>query len=63
MMVAMMVPSVYPMALLFARVSKGQPRQSNTTRTQVPSWVFVAGYLAIWTLIGSLMYLASLLVR
>jgi predicted metal-binding membrane protein len=63
MMIAMMFPSAYPMVLLFARVSKGQPRQSNTTGTQVPTWIFVAGYLAIWTLIGGLMYLASLLVR
>jgi predicted metal-binding membrane protein len=61
MMVAMMFPSVYPMVLLFARVSKGQAGQSG--RTQVPTWIFVAGYLTIWTLIGGVMYLASLLVH
>jgi predicted metal-binding membrane protein len=61
MMIAMMFPSVYPMVLLFARVSKGLAGQSD--RTRVPTWIFVSGYLAIWTLIGVLMYLASFLVR
>jgi predicted metal-binding membrane protein len=61
MMVAMMFPSVYPMVLLFARVSKGQVGQSAHTR--VPTGIFVAGYLAIWTLVGGIVYLASLLVR
>jgi predicted metal-binding membrane protein len=61
MMMAMMFPSVYPMVLLFARVSKGQVGQSAQTR--VPTWIFVAGYLAIWTLVGGVVYLASLLVR
>jgi predicted metal-binding membrane protein len=61
MMVAMMFPSAYPMVLLFARVSKGQADQ--TDRRRVPTWIFVAGYLAIWTLIGGVMYLASLLVH
>jgi predicted metal-binding membrane protein len=61
MMIAMMFPSVYPMVLLFARVSKGQAGQSG--KRQVPTWVFVAGYLAIWTLFGGLMYLGSLLVQ
>jgi len=61
MMMAMMFPSVYPMVLLFARVSKGQAAPSAQTR--VPTWIFVAGYLVIWTLIGGVMYLASLLVH
>jgi predicted metal-binding membrane protein len=61
MMIAMMFPSVYPMVLLFARVSKGQSTQ--TGHTQVPTWMFVAGYLVIWTLMGGLMYLASLGIR
>jgi predicted metal-binding membrane protein len=61
MMIAMMFPSAYPIVLLFARVSKGQTSQSN--QTQVPTWLFVTGYLAIWTFIGGLMYVASLLVR
>jgi predicted metal-binding membrane protein len=61
MMIAMMFPSVYPMVLLFAHVSKRQASQSG--KTQVPTWIFVTGYLAIWTLLGGLMYLASLLVQ
>jgi predicted metal-binding membrane protein len=60
MMIAMMFPSVYPMVLLFARVSKGQA--GPAAKAQVPTWIFVAGYLVIWTLIGGVMYLASLLV-
>jgi predicted metal-binding membrane protein len=61
MMIAMMFPSVSPMVLLFARVSKGQAAQSD--QTQVPTWIFITGYLAIWMLVGGLMYLASLLMR
>jgi predicted metal-binding membrane protein len=61
MMIAMMFPSIYPMVLLFARVSKGQATQFD--RTQVPTWIFMAGYLVIWTLLGAAMYLASLVVR
>ncbi len=61
MMIAMMFPSVYPMVLLFARVSKGQASQPGKTR--VPTWVFVTGYLAIWMLLGGLMYVGSLLLR
>jgi predicted metal-binding membrane protein len=60
-MIAMMFPSVYPMVLLFARVSKGQASQSG--KRQVPTWLFVVGYLAVWTLTGGVMYLASLLAR
>lgn len=54
MMVAMMFPSVYPMVLLFARVSKGQAAQSGAAH--VPTWIFVAGYLAIWTFFGGIAY-------
>ncbi len=61
MMIAMMFPSIYPMVLLFARVSKGQATQFD--KTQVPTWMFVAGYLVIWTLLGAVMYLASLFLR
>jgi len=62
MMIAMMFPSVYPMVLLFARVSKGQAGPS-ANKAQVPTWIFAAGYLVIWTLMGGVMYLASLLVH
>src|SRR5437660_12933982 len=45
MMAAMMLPSVAPMALLFARVS-GERRRRG--RSFVPTWVFLCGYLAAW---------------
>ena len=46
MMAAMMLPSVAPMALLFARVN-GERRRRG--RSFVPTWVFLCGYLAAWT--------------
>jgi predicted metal-binding membrane protein len=53
MMAAMMLPSVAPMALLFARISGERRGQS---RVFVPTWVFLAGYLAAWTLYGLAAY-------
>ncbi len=53
MMAAMMLPSAMPTALVFARVSaKHQPRE----RSFVPTWVFIAGYLAAWTGYGLVAY-------
>ncbi len=49
MMAAMMLPSAAPMVLLFAKVSEERGRQA---RAFVPTWVFVAGYLAVWTAYG-----------
>src|SRR6516164_608067 len=46
MMVAMMVPSATPMLLVFATVSRNRRAQG---RTFVPLWVFLAGYLLLWT--------------
>ncbi|MBI3328756.1 MAG: DUF2182 domain-containing protein [Nitrospinae bacterium] len=54
MMIAMMFPATYPMVLLFARVSKGQRGQVGAAG--VPTWIFVAGYLAIWTVFGIFAY-------
>jgi len=53
MMAAMMLPSAAPMILLFARVSRDQSRRGNVV---VPSWLFVAGYLAVWTAVGLAAY-------
>jgi predicted metal-binding membrane protein len=53
MMAAMMLPSAAPMVLLYARVARDQARQG---RHFVPTWVFVAGYLAAWTLYGLVAY-------
>jgi len=49
------------MVLLYARVSKGQPLRSGGM--PVPTWIFVAGYLAIWTLFGICAYPALLATR
>ena len=47
MMVGMMVPSALPMSLLFAAVSRKAAAQGATV---APTFVFVAGYVAMWTL-------------
>ena len=46
MMVAMMVPSATPMLLAFAAISRSRCAQG---RTIVPLWVFLTGYLVLWT--------------
>src|SRR5438094_1362944 len=48
MMAAMMLPSVMPMTLFFARIARDRGR--------APTPVFVAGYLAVWTGYGLLAY-------
>lgn len=53
MMAAMMLPSVAPMALVFARVSAERRRRG---RSFVPTWVFLCGYLAVWTAFGLAAY-------
>jgi predicted metal-binding membrane protein len=54
MMAAMMLPSVSPMVLAFARVST--ERSSRGQAAFVPTWVFLGGYLAAWTVYGLLAY-------
>jgi predicted metal-binding membrane protein len=49
MMAAMMLPSVAPMALLFARISRDRRREG---RAFVPTWIFLAGYLFAWMAYG-----------
>lgn len=56
MMVAMMVPSAAPMLLAFLTVNAGR-RESG--RTQVPAWLFLSGYLAVWTAYSALATLAQ----
>jgi predicted metal-binding membrane protein len=53
MMAAMMLPSVTPIVLMFVRVSADRQRRG---RAFVPTWVFLAGYLAAWTAYGLLAY-------
>jgi predicted metal-binding membrane protein len=53
MMAAMMLPSVVPMTLIFAKVAHGRAERGHT---YVPPWIFLAGYLLAWTLYGLLAY-------
>lgn len=49
MMAAMMFPAAAPMLLLFRKVSAQRRAQG---RAFVPTWVFAAGYLLVWTAVG-----------
>lgn len=55
MMAAMMLPSVTPMMLLFAAVSRGRvengPLEKNRAKEQplLRTGIFVSGYLSVWT--------------
>jgi predicted metal-binding membrane protein len=54
MMSAMMLPSVAPMVLAFARVTKERARREQAA--YVPTWIFLVGYLLAWTAYGVLAY-------
>jgi predicted metal-binding membrane protein len=54
MMAAMMLPSVAPMVLAFARVTKERSRRGQAAF--VPTWVLLAGYFAAWTAFGLFAY-------
>ena len=54
MMAAMMLPSVAPMVLAFARVTKERARRQQAI--YVPTWVFLLGYLGAWTAYGLVAY-------
>jgi predicted metal-binding membrane protein len=60
MMGAMMLPSVAPMVLVFARISRDRGTRG---RPFVPTWVFLAGYLLAWVGYGLLAYGLFRLVR
>src|SRR6478735_4513195 len=53
MMAAMMLPSVLPVVLLFARVSSERMRRGQAA---VGTPVFLGGYLAVWTVFGLVAY-------
>lgn len=53
MMAAMMLPSVAPTALLFAGVAR---RRAGSEHASIPTWVFLCGYLVVWTAFGLLAY-------
>ena len=57
MMVAMMFPSLAPTAVLFATITRQKRQQVETF---APAWLFVAGYVALWTLTGGAAYFADI---
>lgn len=57
MMVAMMFPTALPMILTFSKVYEGK---KTDKRSFVPTWVFVSGYLLVWTLFGIVAYFFAL---
>lgn len=56
MMVAMMFPTAAPMVLTFARVQAGKRERGQVF---VPTWIFVASYLLVWSLAGVAAYGAA----
>jgi predicted metal-binding membrane protein len=50
MMVATMFPAVAPMVLMFARLSAVK---RSSGRAFVPTWIFLCGYLLVWTALGA----------
>ena len=53
MMAAMMLPSVAPMAMLFAAVSRESTRRGGE---HISTWIFLAGYFTAWTGYGLVGY-------
>lgn len=53
MMVAMMFPAAAPMILAFHTIQAGRRQRGEAF---IATWVFVAGYLLVWTLSGLLAY-------
>jgi len=53
MMVAMMFPTAAPMILMFSKIYASKLKQE---RPFVPTWVFVSGYLLIWSLCWVVVY-------
>jgi predicted metal-binding membrane protein len=57
MMVAMMFPASAPMILVFAQIQAGKRQQG---RAAVPTWLFTATYLLVWSVFGGLAYAAAM---
>jgi len=49
MMLGMMLPSASPMILMFVRVNRNQAGTMGLVPPLVPVWVFVAGYVVVWS--------------
>jgi predicted metal-binding membrane protein len=57
MMIATMFPAVAPMVLMFARISAAK---RTAGKAFLPTWLFVAGYLIVWTALGAVAYVLAL---
>jgi predicted metal-binding membrane protein len=60
MMVAMMLPAMTPIVGLVQTIAR-QKRTQGLPFT--PAWVFVAGYVTLWTLTGSIGYAADIAIQ
>ncbi len=60
MMIAMMFPSIAPMAVLFSTISR---RKREEAAPYAPAWIFVAGYSLLWTLTGGVAYAGDLAIQ
>ena len=56
MMAAMMLPAAAPMILMFSAVYRTKRERGGAF---VPTWVFVAGYLAVWAAFGACAWAAG----
>ncbi|MBA2449002.1 MAG: DUF2182 domain-containing protein [Chloroflexi bacterium] len=56
MMAAMMLPAAAPMILMFGTIYRGKREREGAF---VPTWVFVAGYLAVWAGFGACAWAAG----
>lgn len=59
MMVAMMFPAVAPVVSFFDALSR---KRREAGMPAAPTWIFLTGYLAVWSLFGLGAYLLSVLV-
>lgn len=57
MMIAMMLPSATPMIITFHRISRTKHEHGAAF---VGTWVYVAAYLLVWTVVGGVAYAATL---
>ena len=60
MMIAMMFPSVAPMVMLFSTFARKNRAQGATS---APTWMFVSGYVVLWTLAGGVAYAGDLAIQ
>ncbi len=60
MMIAMMLPAMTPIVGLFQTIAR-RKREQGLPFT--PVWVFIAGYVTLWTLTGGIGYVADITIQ